>query len=101
MSKEESLEPGIEPEDQENELDPIRDLDDALTEKEEVLGETHRWNPAVDWDPNSGYGPSSKRSDIPYEPDCFASEQPSSPLKRSAIRSFISQLISKFFASRN
>jgi len=92
MSKEESLEPGIEPGDQENELDPIRDLFDALIEKENVLGEAHRQNPALEWDPNSGYGPPSKRSAMPHEPQLR---------KRSGIRSFISQLISKFFASRN
>lgn len=86
----------------EDELDPVKDLFNALGEKEDSLGEAHRRNPALDWDPNAGYGLSSGRPQprLP-EDQPFVGEQPGLPLKRVGQRSLFSRLISKLFASRS
>ena len=110
MSQEESFEPGMEREDREDELDPVKDLFNALGEKERKINDAVREAPTVEIDDTAGgYSVPSERARLfsgrslpkPSDEQPFASEQLGIPLKRVGSRSLISRLISKLFASRS
>ncbi len=111
MNKKESFEPGMDSEDEENELDPLRDLNDELHKIGEKLDHANRVDPTTDWSPNGGYesaknSRTSERSSVKLPKDSLASGFPSDnfsgeqPLKKVGSRSLIRQLISKLFPSR-
>lgn len=101
MNDREPLEPDMESEDQEAELDPIRDLNNTLNQRGRILDREQRTDPTLNWDENAGYSLSSGRSPAKHSGAAyFAPERVETPPTRKGSRFSVRHFISKLFVRR-